>query len=189
METTLQYLARDKLYETEKPYSAEFEIKEENGVKKTNYILSAEPVTVHPIQPSDSFTLDTNGFCAVNANIPLSANEALADPEAVESAYLAELRKVFYQRFPEYWRLEPLDFVASTYQFDLVLSLVFFPLSTWPPRPVGGWESRREHLRLEGVPIFSDCVRIVKGPKTRRTISVQPSRRTKARTASLYRAQ
>jgi hypothetical protein len=31
--TTLQYLARDKLYETEKPYSADFEVEEHNGAK------------------------------------------------------------------------------------------------------------------------------------------------------------
>jgi hypothetical protein len=122
--TTLQYLARDKLYETEKPYSAEFEVEEHNGVKKTNYILSAQPVAIHAIQPSDKFSLDTNGFCIINAKTSLQLQDALTRPDAVESAYLNEIEAILCERFPEYSRLEPMEFVASHMPVFL----------TWPHR-------------------------------------------------------
>jgi hypothetical protein len=111
--TTIQYLACDKLYETEKPYLADFEVEEHNGAKKTNYILFAQPVTVHAIQPSDKFDLNINGFCVINAKINLEAQDALTKPEAIESAYLKEIEAILYERFPEYGRLEPMEFVAS----------------------------------------------------------------------------
>ncbi len=111
--TTLQYLARDKLYETEKPYSADFEVEEQNGSKKTNYILSTQPVTVHAIQPSDKFELDTNGFCVINAKTNLDVQDALDKSETVELAYLNEIKAILHKHFPEYSRLEPMEFVAS----------------------------------------------------------------------------
>lgn len=112
VETTLQYLARDEIYKTEKPYSAEFEIPVDTGAQKTNYILTRMPVTVHAIPPTNSFTLDRNGFCVVNEDTQLNTAEALANPETVESAYLQQLAAILARRFPEYTRLEPLEFVV-----------------------------------------------------------------------------
>jgi hypothetical protein len=107
--TTLQYLARNRLYETEKPYSADFEIEEHNGAKKTNYILATQPMTVNAIQPSDKFDLDTHGFCIINAKLNLQVQDALTKPKAVESAYLNEIEAIFHDHFLEYRRLEGME--------------------------------------------------------------------------------
>ncbi|KAI1408049.1 putative CmcJ-like methyltransferase [Hypoxylon sp. FL1857] len=112
VDTTLQYLARDKLYEIEKPYSAEFEVGEHDGIQKTNYILSTETVTIHPIEPLDNFELSRNGFCVINEETHVNESEALKCPEVVEAAYLNQLKSILARRFPEYTRLEPLEVVV-----------------------------------------------------------------------------
>lgn len=112
IDTTLDYLARDELYTREKPYAAEFEIAVGDGAQKTNYILTKQPVTIHPIQPWDDFTLDRNGFCVIEEKTQLDVAEAISNPGAVESAYLDQLESILARRFPEYKRLEPLEFVV-----------------------------------------------------------------------------
>jgi hypothetical protein len=110
--TTLQYLARNELYDTEKPYSADFEIEEHGGIKRSNYLLSTEPVSVNAIGPLDKFDLDTHGFCTINAKTNLSVHDALTQPEAVEAAYFDEIEVILHKRFPEYSRLEGMEFVV-----------------------------------------------------------------------------
>lgn len=112
----LQYLARDKLYEVEKPYSVEYEIEDSIGVKSTNYILATEPVTIHAIGPSDTFELDTNGFCVVKAKTNLNVQDALTRPEAVESDYVSQVKAILHERFPEYEKIEVFEFVVCTVQ-------------------------------------------------------------------------
>ncbi|KAL8861045.1 MAG: hypothetical protein Q9178_002558 [Gyalolechia marmorata] len=110
--TTIQYLARDELYDIEKPYSADFEIEERKSIKRSNYILSTEPVSIHAIGSSDHFHLDTHGFCTINAKTSLSVHDALSQPEAVETAYFDEIEAILHDRFPEYSRFEGIEFVV-----------------------------------------------------------------------------
>lgn len=112
--TTVQYLARDELYDIEKPYSADFEIEERKNIKRSNYILSTEPVSIHAIGSSDHFHLDTHGFCTINAKTSLSAHDALTQPEAAETAYFDEIEAILHDRFPEYSRFEGIEFVVRS---------------------------------------------------------------------------
>lgn len=107
---TLRYLARDEIFESEKPYFAEFNVKESDGVKKTNYVFTSESVTIQAIKPSDNFDLDHNGFCVITAKTSLDAADALRDAEAVEESYLLELVDILSRHFPEYKRIEPIQF-------------------------------------------------------------------------------
>lgn len=107
--TTLQYLARDKLYEVEKPYT----VIGTAGARSTNYIFANEPVTIQVIRDDDEFKLDTNGFCVIRSSINLDPMEALMNPEAAETGHLQELEAILGRHFPEYVRWEPLQFVVS----------------------------------------------------------------------------
>jgi len=111
--TTLQYLARETLYQSEKPYSADFEIEEHDGVKKSNYVLTKESVVVSPMDRSNKFTLDTNGFCIIKSKTALQADQVLSNPQSVEAQYFDELRAIIFEHFPEYTQLEPMEFVVS----------------------------------------------------------------------------
>lgn len=113
IQTSLQYLARDKLYKVEKPYRTEFDIEEKGNVRSTNHIFATEEVEIHAIQPADNFELEQNGFCVLDEKTSLDVEAALTTPDSVESAYLQELEVILSRRFPEYKRLEPVEFVVS----------------------------------------------------------------------------
>ncbi|CZT15620.1 uncharacterized protein RCC_01465 [Ramularia collo-cygni] len=113
LQAPLVYLARDEVYLTEKPYSVEFEIDEDeaDGRLQTNYKLETETVRVHAMHDSTQFNLDTNGFCVINAKTTLPVKAALEDPDAVKMAHIEEISTLLYRKFPEYRRLEHIDFV------------------------------------------------------------------------------
>ena len=121
VETTLKYIARDKLYEAEKPYSVEFEIDKHVSAdaKQTNHILVSQPVAVTAIEASDNFTLDTHGFCVINARTSLQVDDALMRPENVEVLYLDEIKDILQDYFPEYRRLEGMEFVVCIFFFNV----------------------------------------------------------------------
>jgi hypothetical protein len=141
----VQYLARDKLYETEKPYSAEFEIDDQSGdVKKTNYFISPQSVTINEIGPSDTFGLDIHGFRILKAKTELRVEVALASPQTVEAAYLEEIKSLLQNHFPEYRRLEGMEFVVSVDLLNIAPIIALrdtlrlenamsdFPQRSWP---------------------------------------------------------
>jgi hypothetical protein len=113
VETSIQYLKRDQLYEVEKPFNVEFEPEHHSEIQRSNLTACESLMTIYAIQPSDEFDMDTNGFCIIHKEIPLNPEEALRDPESVEAAYLEELEASLSHRFPEYRRIEPLEFLVS----------------------------------------------------------------------------
>lgn len=116
-ETIIQYLARDKVYESEKPYSADFEVEEDDGVKRTNYVLVKELVFIHAIKHREIFSLDINGFCVLNAKTDLDPQLAIADPNRAEEPYLTQLKSILSNAFPEFSRFEAMEFVVSCFVF------------------------------------------------------------------------
>lgn len=114
IDATVQHLARNERYETEKPYAADFEVNEQTGAQKTNHIFSAQRVWINTIEVPDDFDIDTHGFCVIKAKTDLKPEDALNKPQEVESAYLNEVKAILHRRFPEYSRFEGIDFVVST---------------------------------------------------------------------------
>lgn len=109
----ISYLSRDELYKREKPYSAEFEIEENETMKNTNYILTELEILIHPISTSNQFTLDNNGFCTIKARTHLDIEAALAQVQSVKESYMTELQEILSKQFPEYRRIEPMECVVS----------------------------------------------------------------------------
>ncbi|KAH6982201.1 putative CmcJ-like methyltransferase [Ilyonectria sp. MPI-CAGE-AT-0026] len=108
----VRYLARDDLYSTEKPYSADFAVDERNGAKRSNIITTDCDVQVRPVASRDVFDMNANGFCILNEVTSLTLEDALDRPEEAELKYHAELEQILHKHFPEYTRLEGLDFVV-----------------------------------------------------------------------------
>lgn len=113
VQTTLQFLKRDELYNVEKPYLAEYEFDPSDTVPKSNLIISSLPVTINAIESIETFRLDVHGFCVLREKIHLDPLEALRSPDIVESSYIHSLGNILAEQFPEYKRLEPFEFVAS----------------------------------------------------------------------------
>lgn len=113
LKTKVRYLARDELYGAEKPYSADFVVDERNGAKRSNIITTDCEVQVMPVTSRDGFDMNINGFCILNEDTSLTLENALDRPEEAELEYQAELEQILHKHFPEYTRLEGLDFVVS----------------------------------------------------------------------------
>ncbi|KAM0335641.1 hypothetical protein ACHAQA_000690 [Verticillium albo-atrum] len=110
--TEIQYLRRNELYRTEKPYSTDFEVEDISGARKSNYTLSPHLVTVNPISGTGVFSLDVHGFCVIRAAAALTPEEALSRSPSAEARYHLELEGILKAAFPEYSRFEPMDFVV-----------------------------------------------------------------------------
>ena len=113
LKTKVRYLSRDDLYSAEKPYSADFDVDERNGAKRTNIITTDCDVQVTPVSSRDGFDIHFNGFCILRENTSLTMEDALDRPEEAELEYQAELGQILHRHFPEYTRIEGLDFVVS----------------------------------------------------------------------------
>lgn len=116
--TGLHYLARDELYRTEKPYSADFEVDKIHGAKKSNLVISVHEIDIIPVINPTDFDINVHGFCIINEETTLTMNDALEKPDEVEPVYQAELEAILHKYFPEYSRFESLDFVVKLFLSD-----------------------------------------------------------------------
>lgn len=110
---TITYLARDPLYDKEKPYATELKFEGAGEAESMNYIFEKRRVEVNPVGPEHKHDLDTHGFCVVRASTRLDVSLALQSPSEVEDEYTEQLAEILLTTFPEYRRVESIDFVAS----------------------------------------------------------------------------
>jgi hypothetical protein len=89
-------------------------VDEIDGAKKSNFIIESRDINVMPIENRGDFNIDINGFCILQEQTSLTADDALERPDEVEPIYQAELEAILHKHFPEYKRFESLDFVVSS---------------------------------------------------------------------------
>ncbi|KFY01638.1 hypothetical protein V490_00830 [Pseudogymnoascus sp. VKM F-3557] len=95
---TIQYLARDELYSTEKPYKITLDLDLDGPV--TNILLTAKEVEIRDAQSAkDHFTLAINGFQFFNWDTQMSP-EDFCSPELIKSKYFLELNNHLAEFFP-----------------------------------------------------------------------------------------
>lgn len=110
--TTFPYLARDALYQKEKPYAADFSV-ENSDVVLTNHIVDFMDLIVSDARPQRGlFSLQLHGFCFLQARTSVGTHNA-GDEQFVEETYFDEIEAVLHDNFPEYSRLECLDYQVS----------------------------------------------------------------------------
>lgn len=130
LQTKMRFLARSDVYSAEKPYSADFAVDERNGAQRSNIITTHCDVQVIPIGSQNGFDMDVAGFCILNEDTSLTLEDALSRPQDVEVQYQAELEQIVHKYFPEYTRLEALDFVVSGSSARVIPSLTNYAGST-----------------------------------------------------------
>ena len=107
----MDYLARDELYSSQKPYSADFSPGITADRPRTNHVFEAVNVDFHDVRDAkDSFSLDVNGFCYVDCTTSATAETlSSGDPSAIRS-YCDEMENVIQSHFPEYSRVDVIDY-------------------------------------------------------------------------------
>ena len=104
------YIARDPLYNEEKPFSCDFD--HSDSIYATNHKFDWQPIIVKDVVNPDDFNLETHGFCVLKANTSLSPDNALADKQKIEDSYSGEIEALLRQHFPEYSRIEMMNVVV-----------------------------------------------------------------------------
>jgi len=107
--TSIPYLARSPLYEREKPYQMDHTVPRPDNVGFANHELERHPITVLDIRHRQRPSIERNGFCIVEAKTSLSADQASNARTPIMKEYLNEIEKLLYREFPEYNRIEVLD--------------------------------------------------------------------------------
>ena len=120
--TSIPYLARNELYKREKPYQLDHTVARPDGVDFTNHEFDRYSVTVEDLRHGPKPLIEQNGFCIVNAKTTLSADHASNERTPAMTKYLDEIEKLLYRQFPEYSRIEVLDWgVRLNFQKNLTV--------------------------------------------------------------------
>ena len=107
--TVFPYLARNVLYGKQKPFATDF-IPSISDVPLTNHHFDFMDVVVTDARPSrESFVLEEHGFCFPKSSTTLTCVSA-DDPKYVEDHYYPEIEEALLLEFPEYTRVECLDY-------------------------------------------------------------------------------
>lgn len=116
MTTIMPYIARHELYQYEKAYAADFPVPKKDGIHETNHIFDNTPLSVHKIWSKNDFDLNTHGFCILQDTIGIEPDDALNHSRKVERLYCQQIEELLHKSFPEYTRIEAMDFIVSTPQ-------------------------------------------------------------------------
>lgn len=114
----IPYLARDNLFSTEKPFGADFLVDHMKGSQIANHILEKSSVTIHDIRYARKPTLEANGFCFLKAITKLKAEDATDEENIATKQYLQDVQRILYENFPEYCRVEVMDFQVRSSSFE-----------------------------------------------------------------------
>ncbi|OIW35446.1 putative CmcJ-like methyltransferase [Coniochaeta ligniaria NRRL 30616] len=101
------HIARDALYETEKPFAADFSA----PGKSSNHIFDARDVVVKDARTRRArLTLDKNGFCLLESPTSLTFESLSLDgPDSACLAYYRQMEALVLERFPEYSKVVVLE--------------------------------------------------------------------------------
>ncbi|KAF8851463.1 hypothetical protein BDZ45DRAFT_149524 [Acephala macrosclerotiorum] len=105
----LPYLARDAVYENEKPYTTDFLVSGIPQAKATNHLITFQRTIIQDVREfgTTQFSLQENGFCFLHE--PTCLTSETADETQCARKYYGEIKAILERHFPEYERVESLD--------------------------------------------------------------------------------
>jgi len=106
----MPYLARDPLYLEEKPYGADFPVDHFPGARLANHLFEYRDVHFRDVRTMEPLDLETHGSQFIKASSSLKAHDATNETTPAVQKYLAEVETILHQNFPQYIRVEVMDF-------------------------------------------------------------------------------
>lgn len=107
------YLTRNKRYNKKKPFKADFPVDRFEDEQFANHIFNNQAVTVHNLRGGEQPLLDRHNFCLIHRPTSLTTADASNSLTPPVEKYLGEIKKILYDEFPEYSRIEIMDFQVS----------------------------------------------------------------------------
>lgn len=107
----MTFLSRDGLYQTEKPYATDFPVDEIIDAKMTNHIFDTRAMIFHDARNiKETFSLDLNGFCFIDAKTSLRAEDAASERTDIMEQYMQEIVDIMRTKLPQYQDIKAMDF-------------------------------------------------------------------------------
>ncbi|KAJ2994000.1 hypothetical protein NUW58_g1671 [Xylaria curta] len=149
LSTTMNYVARLDIFNTEKAFSTDFPVSSVPGARRSNHEVEQTTVQVHPIENESQFNIDIHGFCVIKAKTNLDPDQAFANGEEVKRAYWEQIEKILAQKFPEYTRIEGFDFTVRKRDEDFPAVSRLYQDHEQPLRsPHIDWTAKGSKLQL-----------------------------------------
>jgi hypothetical protein len=142
--TTIGYLARDKRWSTEKPYTARFDVSRIPGAQQNNHSFETRHVTIHDARDHGLFDLDQNGFTFAKCLSTLSSAQ-LENPENIKNIYFPEVARALRTLKPYYSELMLVDYEVCPDWLEGIISILTVTFRRF------GNGRRTSHCRLEPV--------------------------------------
>jgi len=109
MQTSISYLARDSIFDKEKPFDTDVPVDHIPHARASNHSNDEQNVAVFPITDSTEWDLEKHGFCFIKAKTTLTAQDAFTRKREVQKGYWFEIEALLHERFPQYSRIECFD--------------------------------------------------------------------------------
>jgi len=152
METSIPYLARDSIFDIEKPFDTDVPVNHIPGAFASNHITDERAVTIHPITDPSEWDLEKHGFCFIRARTELKAEDALTRKREVQKEYWFEIEALLHENFPQYSRIECYDCTVRKRDLDFPIKVRTYTDVEQPARrPHSDCSPRGAYLNLERV--------------------------------------
>ncbi|KAI0545211.1 hypothetical protein F4679DRAFT_599885 [Xylaria curta] len=146
----MNYVARLKIFETEKAFFTDFPVSSIPGARQSNHQVERTPIQVHPIQDYSRFDLNVNGFCVIRAETSLNSEQAFTKSKDVKKAYWAQIERILEHRFPEYTRIEGFDFTVRKREHDFpAISRLYGDYEQPLNSPHIDWTAKGSELQMQ----------------------------------------
>ncbi|KAK6507664.1 hypothetical protein TWF481_006086 [Arthrobotrys musiformis] len=109
METEIHYLAKDELFDREKPFDTDFSVASIPGARSSNHTVDTRTVVVNEITNPDEWDLNTHGFCIIKAETKLDPDDVFTRKKEIQNDYWYEIEAILHEKFPEYSRIDAYD--------------------------------------------------------------------------------
>ncbi|KAL3419101.1 methyltransferase CmcJ [Phlyctema vagabunda] len=107
--SNIGYLARDPLYERERPYAVAFPVGHIPGAKQSNHLFDDHVVNLNHVGDS-TFDINQAGFTIIKSPLPFTGGE-LAQEEFADEQYFKYMQRLILDAFPQYTRIVLIDTV------------------------------------------------------------------------------
>jgi hypothetical protein len=109
LSTQITYIARNPLYETEKPYALAFPVPDTiEGVRSTNHTFDRQQMVIRDARSCPPHRLDISGFTFVHWPTSLQP-EDFESSQMVRDQYFPEVEKLLLENLPEYTEIVYMD--------------------------------------------------------------------------------
>jgi hypothetical protein len=128
-QTMIPYLARSKVFETEKAFDTDYPVDHVPGARRTNHEDDTRQAHIRNVTNMEDWSLNTHGFCVFKAQTSSQTDGVFMDQEAyaqrgtreqAHKEYWYEIEALLHEKFPEYSRIDGYDCTVTAHFYFII---------------------------------------------------------------------